>query len=163
MTKYNDYSKEINKFFNIDLYNVSPENKILKNNYNLYCNKLDFLRELIISDLGPASPEFNEVETNLFNGAWKSQSENFNVITRYFEDNEYVRAYCCYPYSEGVMILFDKKLKSYNIIIIEEDNSVWFPSHYYYGTSINKSSFIYLLTEVISIFNSNFNSELYDT
>lgn len=81
MTKYNDYSKEINKFFNIDLYNASPENKILKNNYNLYCNKLDFLMELIISDLGPASPEFNEVETNLFNGAWKSQSENFNVIT----------------------------------------------------------------------------------
>lgn len=129
--------------------------------FETYNKELELLSELIMNDLGPASPEIGDVETDLVDGAWKSQSEKCNMITRYFEDDKYARSYSTMSYHEGIMVLFDKSVGTYNIIVIGEDDGCWFPSDYYYGIVTDKSTFICLLTEAISIFNSNFNSEPY--
>lgn len=133
------------------------------NNYDLYNDSLDELRGIIYDDLGPATPEVDYIESNIVEHAFHSPSEKCNTITRYFEDDEYVRAYAVEVYTEGIMIIFNKKNRTYNIIVIQEDDGCWFPSQYYEGIKCIKSTFISLLTEAISIFNSNFNSENYET
>lgn len=135
---------------------------IMKYNYNIYYEKLRLIKNIINNDLCYASPEIKDVESSIFKDALKSASEQGNLITRYFEDDEYARAYCVEPYHDGIMIIFDKSIKTYNIIVIEEDDGAWFPTQYYDGIIANKSSFVCLLSEAIFIFNSNFNSEKYD-
>lgn len=129
-----------------------------KKEYEIYFDELDNIRDIIIDDLGPASPECDCIESNLFEDAYKCQSEACNLITRYFEDDNYARAYAVHTYSEGIMILFDKKTNNYNIIVIGEDDGSWFPTHYYSGIGTNKSNFIHLVSEALGIFNSNFDS-----
>lgn len=134
------------------------KNKYYQKEYMLYFDKLDEIRELIVDDLGPASPEYDYIESDIFEKAYKAQSETCNLIVRYFEDDKFARAYACRPYSEGIMILMDKTINEYNIIVIEEDDGSWFPSQYYSGMRTNKHNFISLVSEALGIFNSNFDS-----
>lgn len=133
-----------------------------KNNYEKYENQLQELRDIIYTDLGIATPETDYIESDIFEKAYHSPSEKCNLITRYFEDDKYVRAYAVKAFGEGIMIIFDKTLNSYNIIVLTEDDGYWYPTDYYSGITMLKSTFISLLTEAISIFNSNFNSEKYN-
>lgn len=134
------------------------KNEYYQKEYMLYFDKLDEIRELIIEDLGPACPEYDCLESDMYNDAYKNQSETCNLITRYFEDDNYARSYAVSPYEEGIMVLMDKKSNEYNIIVIGEDDGCWFPTHYYNGMSTKKSTFITLVTEALGIFNSNFDS-----
>lgn len=139
-------------------YNMDYRDEYYQKEYELYFDRLDDIRDLIIDDLGPACPEFDCIESDVFENAYKSQSETCNLITRYYEDDNYARAYAVSPYKEGIMILMNKKSKEYNIIVIGEDDGCWFPTHYYDGIRTDKHNFISLVSEALGIFNSNFDS-----
>lgn len=137
---------------------MSYRNEYYRQEYMLYFDKLDEIRELIVNDLGPACPEFDCIESDIYKDAYKAQSESGDLIIRYFEDDNYARSYAVSPYEEGIMILMNKKSNKYNIIVIGEDDGCWFLTHYYDGICTKKSSFITLVSEALGVFNSNFDS-----
>lgn len=120
------------------------------------------LRLLVYSDLGGAStallnnytdcPDFDDRGMKTYNAASRG-----NFITRYYDDGEFVRAYCVLEYDGGVMILYDKSESSYRVILIGEDDGFWFPAEKWKFN--NKSDFIACYSEALSIFNNNFSEE----
>lgn len=127
---------------------------LTQKDYQQYEDNLNEIHSIVYDDLNSATSENDYIESNLFKNAYHSPSEKCNIITRYFEDNEYARAYAVKACSGGIMILFNKTTELYNIITLGEDDGSWFPTEYYEGFSTTKSDFIYLLTEALGTFNN---------
>lgn len=116
------------------------------------------LKMMIYTDLGISSPELNVYTEcpHFSNGkycGYNNASSKGGLITRYYEDKNYSRAYCVMDYDGGIMILYEKKSKKYRIIILGEDDGNWFPRD---SWRFNKVDFIACYAECLSIFNNNF-------
>lgn len=109
----------------------------------------------------PESDDYEEISVvdngKVYKG-YKHAMEKGDVCVRYYEDDDYVRAYALIPYYNGYVILFDKKYHSYFTSILGEDDGSWFlidadwPIHL-------KSNFIACVSEALGIFNSNFSGK----
>lgn len=113
--------------------------------------------DLIRCDTAYACPECTEETTMIFDGmeGFHCADEKCGVITRYYEDNKTARAYALTPYSSGFCIIYDKPTESYFSAVLGEDDGAWFLVDYPW-TIFNKSEFICVMSEALSIFNANF-------
>lgn len=116
------------------------------------------LKMMVYSDLGISSPELDAYTEcpHFSNGTdfgLNNASSKGGLITRYYEDENYARAYCVMDYDGGIMILYEKESKKYRIIILGEDDGNWFPKE---SWSFDKLDFITCYSECLSIFNNNF-------
>ena len=119
------------------------------------------LRMLIVMDTGISSPEqcvYKECphtaigktrDDRLSNAMFKCGS-----VIRYYEDENYARAYSLGEYDCGFMILYNKIECRFYIFTLGEDDGSWFIEDGCYFDS--KNDFIARITEAASIFNSNF-------
>lgn len=119
------------------------------------------LRFLVYDDLNISSPEldcyfecphFGDEKNNGFNNT----ASRCGLITRYYEDELYVRSYCVRNYGGGIMILYEKETKCYSIVVIGEDDGNWFPVD---SWIFSKSDFVLCYSEALSVFNNNFKEE----
>lgn len=118
----------------------------------------DELRFMVYGDLGISSPELDAyLECPHFGDerhrGLNNAAERAGYITRYYEDDSYVRAYCVKNYDGGILILYEKETKSFSVIVLGEDDGDWFPKE---SWRFDKSDFVYCYSEALSIFNNNF-------
>ena len=124
----------------------------------------DTIEDLIRDDTSILSPEAdNYVEplhTAMNNPKYSSghvASEKCSMITRYYEDDKFARAYGLRTYEGGIAIIYDKYYGRYYTIVLGEDDGAWFPRESWSFT--RKSDYIACMSEALSIFNSNFNHD----
>lgn len=126
--------------------------------------KFEELNHIVFKDLAYVTPE-SDVWVECPHKAIKTDSFSdlrevdfpCDVATRYYEDNQYARAYALSPYENGVAIFVDKKDNSFTIFILGEDDGFWFLSTVHHLSWVQgKSSFITLVSECLSIFNANY-------
>lgn len=120
--------------------------------------KTEDLKDIICSDLGISSPEMDTyTECYTFgdnkNKGLHNAASKFGIISRYYEDNFYVRSYCVMDYDGGIMILYEKDTKCYSVIVLGEDDGNWFPVD---SWNFSKTDFIMCYSEALSMFNNNF-------
>lgn len=118
----------------------------------------DDLRFIIYDDLGISSPEIDcYVECQHFGDdnhrGFNNAATRCGLITRYYEDETYVRSYCVKNYDGGIMILYEKPTNSFSVIVIGEDDGNWFPIDKW---KFSKTDFVLCYSEALSIFNNNF-------
>lgn len=121
----------------------------------------DCLNSMIYQDLGISSPEicaYTECYTfgDKKNKGFHNAASKCNVITRYYEDKCCARSYCVGDYEGGIMILYEKDTKCYSVIVLGEDDGIWFPVD---SWTFSKSDFVLCYSEALSMFNNNFKEE----
>jgi hypothetical protein len=124
-------------------------------------NNFEEIDNLIREDTAISSPELDDsyvpihtaLETSKYK-SYKHSSECCSLITRYYEDNRFARAYGLMVYEGGIAIIYDKYLGLYYTITLGEDDGVWFPKDCWNFSK--KSDYIACMAEALSIFNSNF-------
>lgn len=121
----------------------------------------NYIAGLIRKDTDILSPEFDEYTKSLHTAIKHCEypvdhfaSEKGGMITRYYEDDRFARAYGLIAYKGGIAIICDKQYNEYYTTILGEDDGAWFPRE---SWAFDKSDYIACIAEALSIFNSNFN------
>ena len=136
----------------------------MEDSYNKY--SIDDIDEIVRTDTLSISPE-SDIAVNCIHTAlninnrssWRDVDFNGGVATRYYEDREYARAYALSPYSNGIAIIAHKKSNDFTILVLGEDDGSWFVSNDTVDWITDKSTFISLVSEALSIFNANYVSK----
>lgn len=116
---------------------------------------------LIVMDTGISSPEQNIYNECPHTAIGKTKDDRLGnamfkcgSVIRYYEDENYARAYSLGEYSCGFMILYNKIERIFYTFTLGEDDGSWFIEEGCYFE--DKNDFVARITEATSIFNSNF-------
>ena len=134
-------------------------------------NTIIKINDIIDNDLFSINPEYGVMKKCQhqaildWGGCEKENYVDFtcDIATRYYEDENYARAYALTPYGSGVAIFADKKEDRYTLFMLGEDDGAWFVSTVHYLAWVNysnKLTFVSLISEALSIFNANYKYEL---